>query len=86
MRLSHPQGTDYTIKCAKISKESSYYTVINLINVPNSIQKLTTKEAIRKHILFKITQTYFSASLGVIGTQSNDPLGKKHPQTIAKLF
>lgn len=50
------------------------------------LQKLTTKEAIRKHILFKIAQTYFSASLGVIGTQSNDPLGEKHPQIIAKPF
>lgn len=50
------------------------------------LQNLTTKEAIRKHILFKIAQTYFSASLGVIGTQSNDHLGEKHPQTIAKPF
>lgn len=50
------------------------------------LQKLTTKEAIRKHILFKIAQTHFSASMGVIGTQSKNHLGEEHPQIIAKPF
>lgn len=39
MKLSNPQKTDCTITCVKIPKQNSYYTVVYLINVPNSTLK-----------------------------------------------